>query len=191
MPLFHKASRKLIFYKRDAEISSDVEFLVTKYIRLFILTEPLIATQGWPSGLGRVMDLLDVSASWQERKHTRSSSEQDIVIDWRPAVRDTRGARRLANPLRTRPSILYKPIKIRRPQTFLGGSQGAIAATRWGDAWSGPLDHIQQRMGVEAGQIMVFEGERRRWGSWWVLPPDECYQSWRTTLLKITQDLAH
>ena len=59
-------------------------------------------------------------------------------------------------------SILYDPTKARRPRTFLGGSQEAKAATRWGEARIEPWDHIQPRMVVEAGQIMVLAGERRR-----------------------------
>ena len=50
----------------------------------------------------------------------------------------------------------------RKPHTFLGGSQEARAAPRWGEARIEPWDHIQPRMVVEAGQIMVLAGERRR-----------------------------
>jgi len=52
---------------------------------------------------------------------------------------------------------LWEPAKARKLRTFLGGSQEASAATRWGDARIEPWDHIQPRMVVEAGQIMVLQ----------------------------------
>ncbi len=79
-----------------------------------------------------------------------------------PAVSNSSGARSLAQPLWTRPSILKELINARRPRTFLGGSQDAEAAMRCGEAWIEPRDHIQPRIVVEAGQTMVFSADRRR-----------------------------
>ena len=140
MLLFHTVTRKLdVFLNLALKYPARWSFWSWGTLRVaqrpFILTEPSVEIQSWSSGLGSVMDLLDVSASWQEWKHTRSSPDQEMVSwDWRPAVSDSRGARSLAAPLRTRPSILYEPRKAPRPRTFLGGSQEARAATRWGEA---------------------------------------------------------
>jgi len=46
-----------------------------------------------------------------------------VSWDLQPAVRDSRGARSWAAPLRIRPSILYEPTKARRLRTFLRASQ--------------------------------------------------------------------
>ena len=179
-----------MFFKLGTEITSEVELLVTKYIKVaprpFILTEPLAAIQSWSSCLGRVMDLLDMSASWQEQKHSRSSSDQKMVSwNWRPAISDSRGVRSLAAPLRTRPSMLYEPTKAWRPGTFLE-ARNKPEKLHDGETRESSLETIsnrewQSRLGRLWFSRVRGEGrcDQEPWGtfvsfvrsSWWELPP--------------------
>ena len=53
-------------------------------------------------------------------------------------------------------------MKDRKPLTVIGGEQEDNTARRWVLALNEPWDHIQPNTDVVAGQMTVFDGDRRR-----------------------------